>query len=89
MSQKSEIIQKLLESAFKPELLKIEDESWKHAGHAGAKESGGGHFVVQIKATAFTGLSRMQSHRLVMQTLKPLFPATIHAVSIRTESSDS
>lgn len=89
MSQKSELIQKILESEFNPELLKIEDESWKHAGHAGVKESGGGHFIVQIKATAFAGLSRMQSHRMVMQTLKPLFPATIHAVSIKTESSDS
>ncbi|NWF37697.1 BolA family transcriptional regulator [Mariprofundus sp. NF] len=89
MSQKAELIQRTLEAEFNPESIKIEDESWKHAGHAAAKESGGGHFTVQIKSSSFNGLSRMQSHRKVMQALKPLFPATIHAVSIRTEATTS
>jgi len=89
LSQSIQLIRHTLEAEFSPESIQIEDESWKHAGHAGAKESGGGHFIVQVNAAAFNGLSRMQSHRKVMQALKPLFPATIHAVSIKTEGRET
>ena len=88
MSQASETIRLLLEDSFHPESIQIEDESWKHAGHAGVRESGGGHFLIQIKSSAFNGLSRMQRHRKVMQALKPLFPGTIHAASIKAEESE-
>lgn len=86
MSSSCEKIRHLLETEFQPENLQIEDESWKHAGHAGAKESGGGHFIVHITTEAFTGKGRAQCHRLVYDALKPLFPATIHALSIRAKA---
>ncbi len=86
MNSSCEKIRHLLASEFQPEDLKIEDESWKHAGHAGAKESGGGHFIVHITTEKFTGKGRAQCHRLVYDALKPLFPATIHALSIHTKT---
>jgi len=89
LSQASEAIRQLLEEKFHPEFIQIEDESWKHAGHAGVRESGGGHFLIQIKASELNGLSRILRHRKVMQALNPLFPTTIHAASIKAEGTES
>jgi len=85
MSNASEEIRDILERAFQPESLYIEDESWKHAGHAGVKEHGGGHFAVRISSNSFHGLARMQSHRMIFQALNSLFPTTIHALTIKIE----
>jgi len=80
-------IRQLLEAEFSPEALSITDDSWKHAGHAGVRESGGGHFIVEIKSFHFNNLSRMQCHRLVYSCLQSLFPAQIHALSIKSEAA--
>jgi len=79
---KLERIQTALEAAFQPEKLQITDESYKHAGHAGAKEQGGGHFIVEIVSQSFVGTSRVQRHRLVNDATRHLFGETIHALSI-------
>ncbi|HXH73051.1 MAG TPA: BolA family protein [Mariprofundaceae bacterium] len=88
MSNKSRIgqIRSLLEASFAPSRLEIEDDSWKHAGHAGAAGHGGGHFSIVIAADAFSGRSRLQRHRMVMQVLQPMFRDEIHALSIRAEA---
>jgi BolA protein len=86
MSARSDEIHSLLMQAFKPSALQVEDESWKHAGHAGAKESGGGHFVVHITAEEFSGKSRIACHRMVNQVLKDKFGPLIHALSIHTKA---
>jgi len=82
MNNTRNAIHVLLEQAFTPLSLHVEDESWKHAGHAGVKESGGGHFVVHIASKHFSRLSRSQCHRMIYRTLDELFPADIHALSI-------
>ncbi len=88
MSERTEAIRAALIEAFAPQSLQIEDESWKHAGHAGARESGGGHFVVDITADCFAGRSRIESHRMVNTALKPLFGPDIHALSIRARAPE-
>jgi len=82
-------IHTLLEQAFAPLSLQVEDDSWKHAGHAGAQASGGGHFVVHIASKHFAELSRSQCHRLIYRVLGELFPADIHALSIHIDSPDN
>ncbi|MBX9630276.1 MAG: BolA family transcriptional regulator [Burkholderiales bacterium] len=67
---------------FNPESLDVFDDSADHAGHAGARESGGGHFQVVIVASAFTGQSRVARHRLVYDALRDLMPGSIHALAI-------
>lgn len=67
---------------FSPESLDVFDDSADHAGHAGARESGGGHFQVVIVASAFTGQSRVARHRLVYDALRDLMPGSIHALAI-------
>ena len=70
-------------TTLSPLSLEIFDESHEHAGHAGAKESGGGHFQVLIVSDRFEGKNRVARHRLVYQTVADLMPQRIHALAIR------
>jgi BolA protein len=54
-----------LEAAFAPEILAIQDESSRHAGHSGAREDGESHFRVRIVSAAFNGLTRVERQRRV------------------------
>lgn len=67
---------------FAPESLEVFDDSADHAGHAGVRESGGGHFQVVIVAASFAGQSRLARHRLVYDALRDLMPGSIHALAI-------
>jgi BolA family transcriptional regulator, general stress-responsive regulator len=61
--------------------IEIEDESHRHAGHAGAKD--GGHYKLDIVSTAFAGKNTMARHRLVYAAAGDLMRGRIHALSIR------
>ena len=87
MTSRIERIREALQE-LQPEQLEIIDDSWKHAGHAGATSHGGGHFRVIIKSPIFKGKSRIASHRIVMNVLKEAFQNDIHALSIHTEASE-
>ena len=80
MSLADTIRERLLPLA--PETLEVFDDSADHAGHAGARESGGGHFQVVIVSAAFAGQSRLARHRLVYDALRDLMPGSIHALAI-------
>ncbi|MDO8954365.1 MAG: BolA family protein [Gammaproteobacteria bacterium] len=74
-------ITELLTTALKPSLLKINDDSHKHKGHAG--NTGGGHFSVEISADCFKDKSRIEAHRMIYQAVDSLIQAKqIHAISI-------
>jgi BolA protein len=81
-------IRSTLEEALHPELLKIEDQSAQHAGHAGVRGHGGGHFAVHIVAGCFSGKSRIARHRMVNAALGDAFKDAIHALSIRAEAPE-
>ena len=67
---------------------KVVDNSHLHVGHEGAK-SGGGHFAVTVIAAQFTGLNRLQCHRLVYQQLNSLFKTgAIHALEVEAMSEE-
>lgn len=78
----ADLIRERLQS-LAPDALEIYDDSHEHAGHAGAMESGGGHFQVYIVSTAFSGRNAVARHRLVYQELADLMPDRIHALAIR------
>lgn len=67
---------------LKPHSLEVFDESEQHAGHAGARESGGGHFQVLIVSDAFEGKNKVARHRMIYNALGDLIPARIHALAI-------
>jgi len=64
-----------------PVLLDIQDDSAKHAGHAG--NTGGGHFNLMIVSSQFCGISQIIRHRSVYQALEGMIPGRIHALSIQ------
>ena len=61
-------IRAAIEAALAPLSLEIEDESHRHAGHAGAAD-GRGHFRVDVVAEAFAGLGPIARHRAVYAAL--------------------
>ena len=76
-------IEAALRSAFQPTQLEVVDESWQHAGHAGANGSGfGTHFRVRIGSPIFTTRSRVAQHRLVYDALREFMDAGLHALAI-------
>lgn len=72
-----------LEARFRPVHLAIEDESHRHAGHAGAREGGESHFRVEIVSAEFVGLARLARQRLVYDTLKDELAGPVHALAVR------
>ena len=68
--------------------LEVIDESYQHAGHAGAHASGvGTHFRVRIASPFFTGKSRVACHRLVYDAVQDFMDQGLHALAIETETS--
>lgn len=70
------------------ESLEVFDDSADHAGHAGALESGGGHFQAVVVAKAFAGLSRVARHRLVYDAVRDLMPHRVHALAIVAQTPE-
>ena len=64
MSQVAARMRAKLEAALTPSLLEIDDDSAKHAGHAGARQGGESHFSVRLVSAAFAGKSRVDRQRL-------------------------
>ena len=71
-----------LRADLSPSVLKIEDVSWQHAGHAGAPDGGQSHFNLQIAAPALQGLSRVAAHRMVTSSLADFLAGPVHALQI-------
>ena len=69
-----------------PTRLDIEDESHKHAGHAGAKD--GGHYKIHIVASVFSGKNTVARHRLIYDAAGDLMRGRIHALSIIAKTPD-
>jgi BolA protein len=69
-----------------PERLQIDDDSAKHAGHAGA--AGGGHYRLLIVSQQFAGKSPIARHRMVYDLLGDLMQQGIHALSIKAYTPD-
>ena len=78
-----EAIQHKLTEAFSPTRLEIEDDSARHAGHAGASASGESHFHVVIQAQAFEGASKVARQRMVYQALAEELAGPLHALSVK------
>jgi len=49
---------------------------------------GGDHFQATVTSSTFAGLSRLEQHRLVYDVFGPEVGGPIHALSIKTHSSD-
>jgi len=79
-------IERKLTEALAPERLTIEDDSHRHAGHAGAHPDGGAetHFNVEVISQSFDGQSRVARQRHVYSLLADELKERVHALSLVT-----
>lgn len=85
-SQRADRMRATLTQAFAPSELVIQDDSARHAGHAGAPEGGQSHYSVLLVSAAFHGVSRVARSRAVHAALATEFgPAEqggMHALAL-------
>jgi len=81
-------IEKRLRAALAPTRLAVINDSARHLGHAGDDGSGESHFTVEIEATAFTGMTRLERQRAVNAALGDLMQERIHALAIRAKAPE-
>jgi len=67
---------------LEPAVIRIADESARHAGHEGAK-AGGGHYLLTIVSHRFISKSALARHRLVYDALREMMHKNIHALSVK------
>ena len=73
----------VLTERLEPTELEVIDESYAHAGHAGANGTGfGTHFRVRISSPLFTAQRRVAQHRLVYDALQDFLVQGVHALAI-------
>ena len=82
------LIREKLTKAFQPLELAVENESAKHAGHAGTRDhlgrvTGDTHFRVRVVSNHFEGKSRVDRHREVNAALKEELAGPVHALAIK------
>ena len=75
-------------AALRPVTLDLQDESGQHAGHAGARPSGGSHWQLTIVSEAFRGKSAVARHRMVYEALGDLMKSDIHALRIEASAPE-
>ena len=75
-------IHEKLTKAFSPIELAVQDESARHAGHAGATPGGESHFHVRIVTDVFAGLSRVERQRRIYAVLEAELRGPVHALSL-------
>jgi BolA protein len=78
----ADLITKKLTEAFTPQSLTVEDESFKHEGHAGSRPGGQTHYRVYIVSQAFKGKTRLERHRMINQALVEELAGGIHALAL-------
>ena len=79
----AETLRKKIGEALRPTRLDIEDDSARHAGHAGASDIGETHFNILVASEAFAGLGRVQRQRLVYAAVAEELAGPVHALSIK------
>jgi BolA protein len=77
-----------LRERLQPTRLTVIDESYQHAGHVGANESGfGTHFRVRIASPLFAGKTRVACHRLVYDAAQEFIAQGLHALAIEIDTA--
>jgi BolA family transcriptional regulator, general stress-responsive regulator len=81
----TEDLERRLAELLAPSRLEVIDESYQHAGHAGADGTGfGTHFRVRIASPLFEGKPPVARHRLVYDALQDFIDRGLHALAIET-----
>jgi BolA family transcriptional regulator, general stress-responsive regulator len=82
MQSRAARLEAILTRAFSPTLLRVEDDSARHAGHAGARPGGETHYNILLVCEAFRGMARLARSRAVHAALAAEFADGMHALSL-------
>lgn len=85
MSLEAEIRTKLM-VALEPTRLDVINESELHAGHRSSPGTGESHFRLVVVSPRFTGLSRVDRHRLINEALAEELAGRLHALAIQAHA---
>jgi BolA protein len=82
MQSRAARLEAVLSRAFSPTLLRVVDDSARHAGHAGAQPGGETHYTVLLVSEVFRNHSRVARSRAVHAVLETEFAGGMHALSL-------
>ena len=82
MTTRADRIAAVLRHGFDPTILRIVDDSARHAGHAGAAPGGETHYSLLLVAEAFRGRNRVDRSRAVHAALAAEFAGGLHALAL-------
>lgn len=82
MQSRTARLEAALTEVFSPSLLRVVDDSARHAGHAGAQPGGETHYNVLLVSAAFRGMARVARSRAVHAALAAEFAGGLHALSL-------
>lgn len=88
MQSRSDRLRTILNDAFSPALLRVEDDSARHAGHAGAAAGGQTHYNVLMVSDAFAGMNRVARSRAVHDAVAAEFASGMHALALTLRTPD-
>lgn len=83
MSVQTEIDNRL-NAFFKGALIKVENRSYLHRGHAGDDGSGESHFKITVVSDRFKEMKLIDRHKLIYSLLTEELMKKIHALEIVT-----
>lgn len=85
-SSRADRLEAILTKAFAPTVLQIQDDSARHAGHAGAQAGGQSHYSVLLVSGTFQGVNRVARSRAVHTALElefgPAEQGGMHALAL-------
>ncbi|HVY14246.1 MAG TPA: BolA family protein [Rhodopila sp.] len=86
MNDRASRIRSALTTEFAPAVLDVQDDSARHAGHAGARRGGQTHYNILLVSTVFEGMTRVDRSRAVHVALAAEFGSAeeggMHALSL-------
>ena len=82
MTDRADRISAILTQHFAPAVLRVTDDSSRHAGHAGAAPGGQTHYSVLLVSEAFRGQGRVDRQRAVHAVLHAEFAGGLHALAL-------
>ena len=88
MTDRASRIEAALRAAFAPSLVRVGDDSARHAGHAGARAEGETHYSVLLVAASFAGMGRVARSRRVHEVLAAEFGSGLHALALTLRSPE-
>ena len=83
MQTRASRIEASLAAAFPGASITVEDDSHRHAGHAGAQPGGETHYSLLVVSEGFVGMGRLARSRAVHAALEAEFQGGLHALSLR------